>query len=307
MHMLSQFAFTSWRLYWYIALLLSILLSATASTHAITYPLQHQIDAAESSAIFKDNGTLIHVHRYTGGVREHPQVLQVARGSSRHLQQVQMAGTKSSAQPWWRIHSSYGNIDASKISTRTMQDPPTDNGKYVSYRPREGFNNQRQSLSMAFFVAFVLNRTLLVPPVTHSLHDSGRGSQAISSYFNLSALQQVVPVVLRNASNNKYFEQQTHMELEYCPELHANISSEAIQKSYEMSESRILYLNRRMYWVYLRHFLDENSYLVARSLIMHNLHYTDQIFEDAMMLRQRIMSLASVRGNVTGLSMCCEY
>lgn len=56
------------------------------------------------------------------------------------------------------------------------EDEIDDNEKYLLYLPYEGFTNQLYSLLRAMFLAKQLNRTLLVPPIYSSVHDTLKGA-----------------------------------------------------------------------------------------------------------------------------------
>lgn len=55
------------------------------------------------------------------------------------------------------------DVDVHASTTAPMRSPP--NTRYLAYSPHSGYHNQRMSLENALTLAFMLGRTLLVPPV----------------------------------------------------------------------------------------------------------------------------------------------
>ncbi|KAL8284078.1 hypothetical protein RQP46_005191 [Phenoliferia psychrophenolica] len=47
-----------------------------------------------------------------------------------------------------------------------------ESARYLSYLPHSGFHNQRIALTNAFVLSTLLNRTLLVPPITIDIYES---------------------------------------------------------------------------------------------------------------------------------------
>lgn len=109
---------------------------------------------------------------------------------------------------------------------------------------------RRECLTVALFLAFVLNRTLLVPPVTRSKHDVGHAaSTRASSYFDLDSVREVVPVLERLPRYERIIQKLSHGDFTYHPQRDRNVSINDIKERYANSESKILYLSRRMPWV----------------------------------------------------------
>ncbi|ORY90628.1 hypothetical protein BCR35DRAFT_286797 [Leucosporidium creatinivorum] len=57
------------------------------------------------------------------------------------------------------------NVDVHPSSALASSPPPTRNERFLAYSPHSGYHNQRISLENALTFAFILGRTLLVPPV----------------------------------------------------------------------------------------------------------------------------------------------
>jgi hypothetical protein len=71
------------------------------------------------------------------------------------------------------IHEEHSTEDVARLLRPSLPPPATRAGKYLSYQPTgNGWNNQRQALEIAVFLARFLNRTLIVHPM--SPHDKVR-------------------------------------------------------------------------------------------------------------------------------------
>ncbi|KAG0345389.1 hypothetical protein BG004_003753 [Podila humilis] len=75
-------------------------------------------------------------------------------------------------------------LDISQIpKPKTLLQPGT---RYLAYMPYAGLTNQFMALEKAAFIARRLNRTLVIPPIIHSSHDSHHNrNQRWSDFFDL--------------------------------------------------------------------------------------------------------------------------
>ena len=76
-----------------------------------------------------------------------------------HNIQSQSSASSSTSRQYIRVSTHF------KADGHDIVEPQNESNGYISYLPHSGFNNQRQQLENALIVAYIMNRTLIVPPL----------------------------------------------------------------------------------------------------------------------------------------------
>ncbi|KAK3836113.1 MAG: hypothetical protein J3R72DRAFT_526346 [Linnemannia gamsii] len=109
-------------------------------------------------------------------------------------QQDQSSPPSSHQQPPLDLNINNNNPNNSPElkPTSTLLEPATTflnpNTKYLSFMPYGGLTNQFIAVQSAAYIAFKLNRTLLLPPIISNSHDHKNTHQRWSQYMNLPKL-----------------------------------------------------------------------------------------------------------------------
>ncbi|KAG0040033.1 hypothetical protein BGZ82_005683 [Podila clonocystis] len=75
------------------------------------------------------------------------------------------------------------------LSAPSSQEITHEPVRYFNYNPYAGFSNQFYCMLRTMHIAKRLNRTLLIPPITSSSHDTSRRNQAWSDFFDLDEFE----------------------------------------------------------------------------------------------------------------------
>ena len=202
------------------------------------------------------------------------------RGYGEHaLQGLPVAGAPVSADaiPWW---------DLGDDPSRSQRH---DTGRYVTWHTNKycGFNNQREALTAAFFVAHALNRTLLLRRYLPTFHDR-RAETNIGRFFDAPAIGRCVPVVWAEDVYGTV-PQSTYQAIRHHDPL-TPITLEALVTEYGASDSKVLYLP--FPWAHPALLFNFTPAQRASYDALHRrcVHFTSEVFAHAMQLRAALRS-----------------
>ncbi|KAF9916811.1 hypothetical protein FBU30_001145 [Linnemannia zychae] len=85
-------------------------------------------------------------------------------------------------------HKKHGDTAHSSFEATLKLDP---DNQYITYIPCGGLTNQFYGMIRAMEVAKTLNRTLIIPPMTSSLHDKPDQNERWSKFFDLPLFQEL--------------------------------------------------------------------------------------------------------------------